>query len=96
MRFIEVKAEEIAKNAKKYDGKEVVINYYGTRSKKRCNSIIGLKMFDDSDVLYYYFVDDDYSLAVYGGYCYNKFIDDDDGIDRWKGTKFYLIEDDDK
>ena len=26
MRFIEVKAEEIAKNAKKYDGKEVVIN----------------------------------------------------------------------
>ena len=25
MRFIEVKAEEIAKNAKKYDGKEVVI-----------------------------------------------------------------------
>lgn len=54
-------------------------------------------MFDDSNVLYYYFVDDDdYSLAVYGDYCYNKFIDDDDGIDHWKGTKFYLIEDDDK
>ena len=96
MRFIEVKAEEIAKNAKKYDGKEVVINYYGISSKKRYNSIIGLKMFDDSDVLYYYFVDNDYSLAAYGDYCYNKFIDDDDGIDRWKETKFYLIEDDDK
>ena len=53
-------------------------------------------MFDGRDVLYYYYVDDDYSLAVYGDYCYDKFIDDDDGIDRWKGTKFYLIEDDDK
>ena len=96
MKLIEIKAEEIAKNAKKYDGKEFVINYYGSRSKKRRNSIIGLKMFDDSDVLYYYFVDDDYSLAVYGDYCYSKFIDDDDGIDHWKGTKFYLIENDDK
>ena len=96
MRFIEVKAEEIIKNAKKYDGKEVVINYYGSRSKKRCNSIIGLKMFDDNDVLYYYYVDDDYSLAMYGDYYYSKFIDYDDGLDHWKGTKFYLIEDDDK
>lgn len=96
MRFIEVKAEEIAKNAKKYAGKEVVINYCGSHSKKRYNSIIGFKMFDNRDVLYYYRVDDDYNLAMYGDYCYNKFIDDDYGIDYWKGTKFYLIEDDDK
>ena len=96
MRFIEVKAEEIAKNAKKYVGKEVVINYCGSHSKKRYNSIIRFKMFDDRDVLYYYYVDADYFLAAYGDYCYNKFIDDDDGIDHWKGTKFYLIEDDDE
>ena len=51
-------------------------------------------MFDDS--LYYYYVDADYFLAAYGDYCYNKFIDDNDSIDHWKGTKFYLIEDDDE
>ena len=96
MRFIEIKAEEIAKNAKKYNGKEVVINYYGIHSKKMFNSIIGFKIFDDSNVLYYYRVDDSYSLAMYGDYYYYKFIDDDDGIDRWKGTKFYLIEYNDK
>ena len=90
------KRKKLQRMRKKYNGKEVIINYYGSRSKKRCNSIIGLKMFNDKDVLYYYYVDDDYSLAVYGDYCYDKFIDDDDGIDHWKGTKFYLIEDDDK
>ena len=96
MRFIEIKAEEIAKNAKKYVGKEFVINYYGSSLKKKYNSIIGLKMFNGRDVLYYYYPDSDYSVAAYGDYSYNKFIDDDDGIDHWKGTKFYLIEDDDK